>query len=209
MVRAQRAPGKGFHRTPATCLAGIGMDMGTGPHCSKRHRARGFVQAQNGGTNCSITKSYQSHGLMPCLHGLWSGEQMLSPKVNSGRQKLIATLPGKTHPERLIQRDSSEGDSSHLPQGRPHHLGRRKSRGGRTPLVHPVSPTPLVPRCHSSLSPPVHPCPWAQGKGHPAPGPLTAQTSLSPPVGSLWHSPQSQLQLTSAQSLSRAAAVPQ
>lgn len=35
---------------------------------------------------------------MPCLHGLCSGEQMLSPKVNSERWKLTTTLPRKIHP---------------------------------------------------------------------------------------------------------------
>lgn len=35
---------------------------------------------------------------MPCMDGLWRGEQRFSPKVNSGRCKLTTMLPGKTHP---------------------------------------------------------------------------------------------------------------
>lgn len=124
-ARGSRAPGEGLHRTPATCLAGTRMGMGTGPHCSKRHRARGFVQAQNCGTSSSTTKRYQSHGLTPCMNGLANA----LPKGYLWEMKTDNSVTRKDS----SQRDSSQEDSSHLPQGRLHHPGCGKSRGGRTP----------------------------------------------------------------------------
>lgn len=86
---------------------------------------------------------------MPCLHGLWSGEQMLSPKVNAEKWKLTITLPGKTHPlipERLIP-----GRLIPPPPGAAASAGAQEEQGREDALVPPVSPTPLVPRCCSSL----------------------------------------------------------
>lgn len=118
-ARGSRAPGEGLHRIPATCLAGTGM--GTQPHCSRSQRICLSPQLQN------ISECHQSHRLMPCLHGVWSGAQTLSPEVSSGRWKLT-TVPGKTHPRETHPRKTHPTSPGWL-----HHLGCRKSRGGRMP----------------------------------------------------------------------------
>lgn len=80
-TRGGRAPGEGFPVAPATRLAETGMR--TGPHCSRRCRARGFPQAQHCSTGRGITNICRSHRLAPHTCGLWSSEWML-PALHDG-----------------------------------------------------------------------------------------------------------------------------
>lgn len=156
-------------RAPATSLAAVdtGTGMGTGQSCSRRCRAQ---HCSTGQVTASICRSCR---LRPCTCGLWWGGWMLPAFHDRQRQEM-------ENANNVTRKDSSQRDSSHLPQERPQHLGLRKSRGRRTPWRVWALPSRLYPGAAAPRA--LQPIPTcrdgAMGTQHP--GPPTAPNSPGP-----------------------------